>query len=109
MQTQTSTFKTLPAVGEKVEKIHRVNLKSFVERQNGRFVSVTFTKASGETRILTGRLGVKRFLVGGSNKVERQDRPYLTMFDVNLLGYRATSLATLTQIRAGKQVFDVVD
>lgn len=92
-----------------VERINRVNLKGFVEEQDGLFVSVDFTKLNGEPRTLTGRLGVKSYLKGGVNTVEANARPYLTVFDVEVLAYRTVNLSNVSEIRARNKVYQVID
>lgn len=92
-----------------VYRLNRVNLLNFVRLQNGKFISVSYTKVSGETRTLTGRLGVKAFLKGGQNKVEALDRPYLVLFDIKLMQYRTVSLDTVSQIRAKNAIYNIVD
>lgn len=92
-----------------VEQVNRVNLRTLIVSQSGRFCSVDYVKNCGEQRTLTGRLGVKAYLKGGSNNVERLERPYLTMFDINLRQYRTVSLDTVYAIRAGGVVYNVID
>jgi len=81
-------------------QMHRVNLQEFVLKQEHKIVSFTFTKLDGSTRNLTGRLGVRKHLKGGTNTVEREDRPYLTVYDLQAKGYRAVNLETVTSVRA---------
>lgn len=95
--------------GRVVEKLNRVNLRSLIEQQDGLFVSVDFTKRDGDNRTLTGRLGVKTYLKGGQNTVMSAERPYLTMFDIQLRQYRTVSLDTVCAIRAQGKTFEVVD
>lgn len=92
-----------------VFQLHRVNLKTLIEQQGSRIVSVDYEKLDGEARTLTGRLGVKAHLKGGSNNVERAQRPYLTMFDLQLKEYRTVNLATVTEVRCGGCIYRVVD
>ena len=92
-----------------VERLHRTNLKSLIEHQDGKFVSVDFEKLSGEKRTLTGRLGVTAFLKGGSNNVEADFRPYLTIFDIQLREYRTVSLDTVRELRAQNRIYSVFD
>lgn len=90
-------------------QLNRVNLLNFILSQNGKFVSVRFKKLNGESRTLVGRLGVKKFLKGGQNKVESMERPYLTIFDIKLMKYRTVNLATISQIKTKGQVYVIVD
>lgn len=92
-----------------VKQLSRVNLRSLIVRQNGKFISADYTKLNGVKRTLTGRLGVWSFLKGGSNKVEADDRPYLTVFDIKLAQYRTLNLETVSAIRAQGVEYVVVD
>jgi hypothetical protein len=94
---------------KEVKQLNRVNLRTFIVRQNGKFVSVAYRKIGGEKRTLIGRLGVTFCLKGGENKVERDERPYLTMFDVKLAQYRTVSLDTVSEIRAQGIVWQIID
>ena len=94
---------------KEVKQLNRVNLRTFIVRQNGKFVSVDYRKIGGEKRTLTGRLGVTFCLKGGENKVEKDERPYLTVFDVKLGQYRTVSLDTVTEIRAQGFIYQIVD
>ena len=94
---------------KEVKQLNRVNLRTFIVRQNGKFVSVDYRKIGGEKRTLTGRLGVTFCLKGGENKVEKDERPYLTMFDVKLCQYRTVSLDTVTEIRAQGLIYQIID
>jgi hypothetical protein len=94
---------------KEVKQLNRVNLRTFIVRQNGLFVSVDYIKLSGEKRTLTGRLGVKAFLKGGQNNVEKDERPYLTVFDIKLAQYRTVSLDTVSEIRAQGKIWQIID
>ena len=90
-------------------QLNRVNLRSLINQQNGLFVSVDFIKLDGETRTITGRLGVKSVLKGGQNNVESASRPYLTIFDIQLRQYRTVNLSTVSELRAGGKKYVVID
>jgi hypothetical protein len=89
--------------------LNRVNLRHLIDRQNGLFLSVDYRKIGGEKRTLTGRLGVKSYLKGGQNNVEKDERPYLTVFDIKLCQYRTVSLDTVSEIRMGGKIYKVID
>lgn len=98
-----------PKEAAEVVQLNRVNLRSLIVGQDGLFVSVDFVKLDGTPRTLTGRLGVKSYLKGGTNKVEAADRPYLTVFDVQLRQYRVVNLSTVSEILAAGKVYRVID
>lgn len=88
--------------------VHRLNLKDFLVRQEGSFVSVDFIKKDGSPRTLVGRLGVRRHLKGGTNKVATMGRPYLVMYDVQKAGYRTVNLETVSAVSAQHKRYVVI-
>ena len=98
------TEKTQP----EVVQLHRVNLKTFLHGQRGRFVALDFLKLDGQARMLNGRLGVKCALKGGVNTVVGDDRSYFTLYDVKLHQYRTVNLATVSAIRACGKIYQVL-
>ena len=89
--------------------MHRVQLSGFLERLKGRFVGVDFVKQDGSVRALNGRLGVHSRCNGGENKVVKDSRPYLTIFDAKADGYRTLNLSTVSALRADREVYLIVD
>ena len=90
-------------------KINRVNLRTFIKESKGRLMSLNYIKNNGSVRRLIGRTGVRSYLKGGVNNVERLDRPYLTMFDMQLREYRTVSLDTLMSFKFNGVNYQVVD
>ena len=72
-----------------------------------RFVTVTFTKKSGELRTLNGRLGVTKGLslpVGeGDNHLDKAK--FITIWDMKAKGYRAVNRATIVSVTVNHQQF----
>lgn len=91
------------------EKLHRINLKSFIEGLHGKMVGLDFIKLNNEQRSLTGRLEVTAPLKGGVNTTEAPHRPYLTIYEIGKNQYRNVNLATTYRVRANGRVYDVVD
>lgn len=104
-----SLLLNIPSEEEKVTPtvLNRLNLRSFIEKQEGKIISVDFIKANGEHRTLTGRLGVISYLHGGENRVESEDRPYLTIFDLKQMGYRTVNLQSVSRLRAQHKVYEI--
>ena len=96
-------------IAPEVVKLNRCRIRDLLLGEGDRIVSVDFVKADGAKRTLTGRRKVTAFLKGGENKVETVDRPYLTMFDIQLQEYRTVNLATVTGIRASKVNYQITD
>ncbi len=68
-------------------------------RVGSKFFTVTFVKANGEERTLTGRLGVTKHTVSGKTKDAHNN--YLCVYDVNKKGYRNVNLNTIREIECG--------
>lgn len=90
--------------------VHRVNLSAFLQKQDGRFVGLTFTKVDGQPRKLNGRLGVRKHLKTEDTvaTTAADSLPYVVIYDMRARGYRAVNLATLTEIRAQRQKMHVI-
>lgn len=68
-----------------------------IEQSNGKMVTVTFIKQDGSTRILNGRLGVKKYLKGGKSSVDANE--YISIYDVQNKGYRSVNRNTIVALR----------
>lgn len=87
--------------------VTREKISDLLHSLNGKFYTVYFVKADGTRRRMNGRLGVKKYLRGGKNLVERWDNPFKTMFECVVLGYRTVNLHTITKIHAGNTIYKV--
>lgn len=63
---------------------------------DGKFVRVTFIKKDGSTRVLNGRLGVKKYLAGGVSTLDAEK--FVTIYDVQNKGYRAVNRETIQEV-----------
>lgn len=64
-----------------------MSTKQFIQKFVGNsFFTVYFEKADGSMRLLTGRLGVKRYLSGGKRKASGH---LVTVWDCAARGYRS--------------------
>ena len=63
---------------------------------DGKFVRVTFIKKDGSTRVLNGRLGVKKHLSGGVSTLDAEK--FVTIYDVQNKGYRAVNRETIQEV-----------
>lgn len=71
-------------------------LDDLILKSAGRFVTVTFTKKSGEVRTLTGRMGVTKHLKGGVSTLD--STKFITIFDMVNKGYRAINRETIKSV-----------
>jgi len=70
---------------------------SMIEQSNGKMVTVSFIKQDGTTRVLNGRLGVKKYLKGG--KLNTNTDEYINIYDVQNKGYRSVNRNTIVALR----------
>ena len=68
-----------------------------IEQSNGKMVTVSFIKQDGTTRVLNGRLGVKKYLKGG--KLNTNTDEYINIYDVQNKGYRSVNRNTIVALR----------
>jgi hypothetical protein len=82
----------------RLENIQGVDnmLDDLILASAGRFVTVTFTKKSGELRTLTGRMGVTKHLKGGVSTLD--STKFITIFDMVNKGYRAINRETIKSV-----------
>lgn len=92
-----------------VERIKRSKIEAFLLGLGGKMFGIDYVKKDGSFRSLSGRLDVTAPLKGGENKTEALDRPYLTVYDIQIQGYRNVNLDTTKRIRANGKVYDVVE
>lgn len=78
-------------------------LASIVAASNGRFVSVTFIKKDGTERTMLCRLGVTKYLKGGTSKLDADK--YLTVFDVQKEEYRAINKETILSVKLAGNIY----
>ena len=72
-------------------------LASIVAESHGRFVSVVFVKKDGTERTMLCRLGVTKYLKGGTSKLDADK--YLTVFDVKKEEYRTINRDTILSVK----------
>lgn len=90
-------------------EINRLKAVSVIRATRGHIFSAVFVKRDGSIRKMTCRLGVKKFLKGGENKVATADSPFLIVFDMQKKEYRHLNLATLMELKASKTDFTISD
>lgn len=78
-------------------------LAHIIDNSDGKFLSVTFIKKDGSTRVLTGRLGVKKHLKGGTSTLDANQ--YITIYDTVNQGYRAINRETIQSVRIDGQEY----
>lgn len=72
-------------------------LATSILNSKGKFFTVEFTKKDGSIRILTGRLGVKKYLKGGESNLDADK--YITVFEMSTKQYRAINRDTIISVK----------
>ena len=67
----------------------------------GDFFTVTFIKKDGSTRVMNGRLGVKKHLKGGTLKYDPVEKQLITVFDQQSGGYRSINIPGIISAKIG--------
>ena len=81
--------------------------EKFKKLVGNKFFTVEFTKKNGEYRILTGRLGVKKYLKNGKNTTLKDN--LVKVYDIKNKGYRTINLENWHVIKAnGKKHFNIL-
>jgi len=89
-------------------------IASIIKSQNGKAVTVTFTKKDGTERVLNGRLGVKKGVTGKGLAYNPKDYDLITVFDMRLATkfpanpekcYRMVNLKTVSEVKAAGVVY----
>jgi hypothetical protein len=85
-------------------------IKATDPRNSGRgdFFTVTFVKRTdGTTRVLNGRLGVRRYLKGGDLPYDAAAKELLPVFDAQKGDYRMIDLRSIISAKVGGQEYIV--
>ena len=72
-------------------------LASFIEKSNGKMLTVTFVKQDGSERTLNGRTGVHKYIKGSTLNKKSED--YIVMYDVQNKGYRSVNRNSIIAVR----------
>lgn len=72
---------------------------------NQTIFSVDFTKKNGESRTIQCRLGVKKGTNGKGLNFDPIEKGLLPVYDMQKQGFRMITLSTVTELRAGGQVY----
>ena len=92
--------------------ISRDEAKKLIQATKGKFLTVTFTKKDGTTRVMNCRLGVKAYLKGGTLAYNPNDFNLIPVWDpqahrVTGNGYRMISVNTITALKIGANEYKV--
>jgi hypothetical protein len=99
-------------IKEAATRINRDELIQKIKDTKGAFFTVTFVKKDGTTRVMNARLGVKLYLKGGTLAYDAESKGLVPVWDPIAQketgnGYRMVSLATITNLKIGKNNYNV--
>ena len=75
-------------------------MSNFVDRilnSNGKIFSVEFVKKDGSVRLMNCRLGVTKYLKGGSSTLNPDK--FITVYDLQSEGYRAINKDSIINVK----------
>lgn len=76
---------------------------------NGKFFSVKFIKrTNGKERLMTCRLGVKKYLKGGELVYNPKKKHLLIVFDTKKMKYRSINLDSLYELHIHKNKYEIL-
>jgi hypothetical protein len=90
-------------------EIDKETAKQLIFNTKGKFFTVTFIKLDGSERVMNARLGVKKYLKGGTLKYNPEDFNYITVYDMGSKGYRIVNANTIQKLKIGKNEYTVPD
>jgi len=70
-----------------------------INRTNGKFFTVVFTKKDGTTRKMTCRTGVKKGINGNGLKFEPKEKGLRVVWAADAEGYRMINLTTVKELK----------
>ncbi len=88
-------------------EIDKETAKELIFDTKGKFFTVTFIKKDGSERVMNARLGVKKYLKGGTLKYNPEDFNYITVYDMGSKGYRTVNANTIQKLKIGKNEYVV--
>jgi len=89
-----------------MKAVSRNAIVDAIKSTNGQVFTVLFKKrTTGEVRRMNCRLGVKKYLKGGQNKLAAAQ--VITVFDMAKQAYRCIPIEGIIQVRCGHQTFEV--
>jgi hypothetical protein len=80
-----------------IGRMSKMDYVTKILNSNGKIFTVTFLKKDGSLRVINGRLGVTKYLKGGSSTLNPAD--YITVYDLQSKGYRAINKSTIIEVK----------
>ena len=88
-------------------EIDKETAKELIFGTKGKFFTVKFIKLDGSERVMNARLGVKKYLKGGTLKYDPSEFNYITVYDMGSKGYRTVNANTIQSLKIGNNEYVV--
>jgi hypothetical protein len=88
-------------------EIDKETAKELIFDTKGKFFTVKFIKKDGSERVMNARLGVKKYLKGGTLKYDPAEFNYITVYDMGAKDYRTVNANTIQNLKIGKNEYIV--
>ena len=86
-------------------EIDKETAKELIFDTKGKFFTVKFIKKDGSERVMNARLGVKKYLKGGTLAYDPAEFNYITVYDMGAKGYRMVNANTIKNLKIGKNEY----
>ena len=86
-------------------EIDKETTKELIFDTKGKFFTVKFIKKDGSERVMNARLGVKKYLKGGTLAYDPAEFNYITVYDMGAKGYRMVNANTIKNLKIGKNEY----
>ncbi len=105
-EIKVEIFKHKFLLKEGVETIDWNRARDLIRATKGKIFTVTFIKRStGEERLMNCRIGVKKYLHGGTLPYYPDDYDLIPVFDLKKSKYRMISADTLKSLKIGNDTY----
>jgi hypothetical protein len=88
-------------------EIDREKAKELIFNTKGKFFTAKFIKKDGSERVMNARLGVKKYLKGGTLRYNPADFNYITVWDRGVKDYRTLNVNTISDLKIGRNEYTV--
>jgi hypothetical protein len=97
----------IPKPSDSPTTIDKNEAKRLIKSSKGKFITITFIKKDGTTRIMNCRLGVKAYLKGGTLPFNPESKNMIPVYDITKRDYRLVNFDTITHLKIGANKYDV--
>ena len=88
-------------------KISRDDVEQIIKSSKGKFFSAIFIKKDGTLRTMNCRLGVKKYLKGGTLKFNPSNKGLVVVCDMQKKAYRMININTIQYLKIGRKEYHV--